>query len=84
MTFVGKSEKCQLFEDLFYTIIKMQPVMTANENYQFSFLVATKGIAGIQEYKLRHRQSLEDVLVIFRTIYQTGILSKAQMVQAHF
>ena len=28
MTFDGKSEKFELIEDLFHTMIKMQPVMT--------------------------------------------------------
>ena len=32
MTFDGKSEKFELFEDLFHTMIKMQPDMSEQQN----------------------------------------------------
>ena len=53
MTFDGKSEKFEFFEDLYHTMIKMLPAVTEqNENYSFSLLAAQRGIAGIQEHKL--------------------------------
>ena len=62
MTFDGKSEKFELFEDLFHSMIKMQPEMTEQMKNNHS----EKPFRNIN---WTNRQTLEDVLVIFRRKY---------------
>ena len=49
MTFDGKSEKFELFEDLFHTMIEMQPAMTEQP---FPFIATKRSIADILELEL--------------------------------
>ena len=69
-TFDGKSEKFEPFEDLFHTIIKMQPAITERKkiNHFHSFLrkIALQTFRNINSI---NRQTLGDVLVIFRRKY---------------
>ena len=70
MTFDGKSEKFELFEDLFHTMIKKQPVMTEQMKINHFHSLLRKG--ALQTFRNKNsinRQTLEDVLVIFRRKY---------------
>ena len=49
MTFDGKSEKLELFENLFHTMIKMQPAMTEQMNINHFHSLLRKG--ALQEHK---------------------------------
>ena len=67
MTFDGKSKKFELFEDLFHTVIKMQPAMTEQMKINHFHSLLRKG--ALQTFRNIYstiRQTLEDVLVIFR------------------
>ena len=66
MTFNGKSEKFELFEDLFHTMIKMQPAMTEQMKINHFHLLLRKGaIETFRNINSINCQTLEDVLVIF-------------------
>ena len=66
MTFNGKSEKFELFEDLFHTMIKMQPAMTEQMKINYFHLLLRKGaLETFRNINSINRQTLEDVLVIF-------------------
>ena len=70
MTFDGKSEKFELFEDLFDTMIKMQPEMTEQMKINhFHSLLRKNALQAIRNISSSNRQTLEDVLVIFRRKY---------------
>ena len=70
MTFDGKSEKFELFEDLFHTMIKMQPEMSEQKKINhFHSLLQKNGLQTFRKISAPNRQTLEDVLVIFRRKY---------------
>ena len=70
MTFDGKSEKLELFEDLFNTMIKMQPEMTEQMKINhFHSLLTKNALQTFKNISSTNRQTLEDVLVIFRRKY---------------
>ena len=70
MTFDGKSDKFQLFEDLFHTMIKMQPEMTEQMKINhFHSLLRKNALQTFRNINSTNRQTLEDVLVIFRRKY---------------
>ena len=70
MTFDGKSEKFELFEDLFHTMIKMQPTMTEQMKINHFHSLLRKGaLQTFRHINSIKRQTLEDVLVIFRRKY---------------
>ena len=70
MTFDGKSEKFELFEDLFHTMIKMQPEMTEQMKINhFHSLLRKNALQTFRKINSTNRQTLEDVLVIFRRKY---------------
>ena len=70
MTFDGKSEKFELFEDLFHTMIKMQPEMTEQMKINhFHSLLRKNALQTIRNISSNNRQTLENVLVIFRRKY---------------
>ena len=70
MTFDGKSEKFELFEDLFHTMIKMQPAMTEQMKINHFHSLLRKGaLKTFRNINSINRQTLEDVLVIFRRKY---------------
>ena len=67
MTFDGKSEKFELFEDLFHTMIKMQPEETEQMKINhFHSLLSKNALQTFRNINSTNRQTLEDVLVIFR------------------
>ena len=70
MTFDGKSEKFELFEDLFHTMIKMQPTMTEQMKINHFHSLLRKGaLQTFRNINSINRQTLEDVLIIFRRKY---------------
>ena len=70
MTFDGKSEKFELFEDLFPTMIKMQPTMTEQMKINHFHSLLRKGaLQTFRNINSINRQTLNDVLVIFRRKY---------------
>ena len=70
LTFDSKSEKFNLFEDLFHTMIKMQPKMTEmmKINY-FQSLLRKNALQTLRNISTTNRQTLEDVLAVFRRKY---------------
>ena len=70
VTFDGKTEKFELFEDLFHTMIKMQPAMTEQMKIiHFHSLLRKGALQTFRNINSRNRQTLEDVLVNFRKKY---------------
>ena len=70
MTFDGESENFELFEDLFHTMTKMQPVMTEQMKIDhFHSLLRKEALQTFRNINTINRQTLEDVLVIFRRKY---------------
>ena len=53
MTFDGKSEKFELFEDLFHTIIKMQPEMTEQMKFNHFHSLLRKMLSRRSEISIR-------------------------------
>ena len=69
MTFDGKSEKFELFEDLFHTTIKMQPEMTEQLEINHFHSLRKNALQTFRNINSTNRQTLKDVLVIFRRKY---------------
>ena len=70
LTFDGKSEKFELFEDLFHTMIKMQPEMTETMKFNhFHSLLRKNALQTFRNIISPNRQTLEDVLAVFRRKY---------------
>ena len=70
LTFDGKSEKFELFEDLFHTMIKMQPDMTETMKINnFHSLLRSNALQTFRNINSANRQTLEDILAIFRRKY---------------
>ena len=70
LTFDCKSEKFELFENLFHTIIKMQPYMT--ETMKINHFLSLLRKNALQTFRTIHsdnRQTLEDILAVFRMKY---------------
>ena len=66
LTFDGKSEKVELFEDFFHTMIKMQPDMTETMkiNHVHS-LLRKNALQTFRNINKANRQTLEDILAVF-------------------
>ena len=70
LTFDGKSEKLELFEDLFHTMIKMQPDMTeAIKRNHFHSLLRKNALQTFRNINTANRHTLEDILAVFRRKY---------------
>ena len=70
MPFDGKSEKFELFEDLSHTMIKMQPETTEQMKINhFHSLLRKNALQMFRNINSTNRQTLKDVLVIFRQKY---------------
>ena len=70
LTFDGKSEKFELFEDLFHTMIKMQPHMTETMKINhFHSLLRKNALQTFRNINSANRQTLEDILAVFRRKY---------------
>ena len=70
LTFDGKSEKFELFEYLFHTMIKMQPDMTETMKINhFHSLLRKNALQTFRNINSTNRQTLEDILAVFRRKY---------------
>ena len=70
LTFDGKSKKFELFEDLFHTMIKMQPDMTETVKVNhFHSLLRKNALQTFRNIHSAIRQTLEDILAVFRRKY---------------
>ena len=70
LTFDGKSEKFELYEDLFHTMIKMQPEMTETMKINhFHSLLRKNALQTFRNINSAIRQTLEDVLAVLRRKY---------------
>ena len=66
LTFDGKSEKFELFEDLFHTMIKMQPDMTETMKINhFHSLLRKNALQTFRNINTANRQTLEEILAVF-------------------
>ena len=70
LTFDGKSEKFELFEDLFHTMIKMQPDMTETMKINhFHSLLRKNALQTFRNINTANRHTLEDIPAVFRRKY---------------
>ena len=70
LTFDGKSEKFELFEDLFHKRIKMQPDMTETmKTIHFHSLLRKSALQTFRNINTANRQTLEDILAVIRQKY---------------
>ena len=70
MTFDGKSEEFELFEDLFHTMIKLQPEMSEQTKINhFYSLLRKNALQTFMKISTANRQTLEDELVNIRRKY---------------
>ena len=70
LTFDGKSEKFELFEVLFHTMIKMQPDMTETMKINhIHSLLCKNALQTFRNIISANRQTLEDILAVFRSKY---------------
>ena len=70
LTFDRKSGKFELFEDLFHTMIKMQPDMTETMKINhFHSLLPKNALQTFRNINSTNRQTLEDILAVFRRKY---------------
>ena len=70
LTFDGQIEKLHLVETLFHTMIKMQTEITEQmETNHFHSLFRKGALQTFKNISTANRQTLEDVLVIFRRTY---------------
>ena len=70
LMFDGKSEKFELFEDPFHTMIKMQPDMTETmKRNPFHSLLQKNALQTFRNINTANRQTLEDILAVFRRKY---------------
>ena len=70
LTFDGKSEMFELFEDPFHTMIKMQPDMTETMKINhFHSLLRKNALQTFRNINTANWQTLEDILAIFRLKY---------------
>ena len=68
--FDGKNEKFELFEDLFHTMLKMQPEVTeAMKINHFHSLLRKEALQTFKNIQSTSRTTLEEILVIFRRKY---------------
>ena len=70
LTFDGKSEKLELLEDLFHTMIKMQRDMTETTKINhFHSLLRKNALQTFRNINTTNRQTLEDIFAVFRRKY---------------
>ena len=70
LIFDGKNEKFELFEDLFHTMLKMQPEMTeAMKINQFHANLRKEVLQTFRNMSAINKKTLNDVLIVFRRKY---------------
>ena len=67
LIFEGKNEKFELFEDLFHTMLKMQPEMTeAMKIIHFHAHLRKEALQTFRNISTLNKKTLDDVLIVFR------------------
>ena len=70
LIFDGKNEKFELFEDLFHTMLKMQPEMTeAMKINHFHAHLRKEALQTFRNISALNEKTLDDVLIVFRRKY---------------
>ena len=70
LIFDGKNEKFEVFEDLFHTMLKMQPEMTeAMKNNHFHAHLRKNALQTFRNISSLNKETLDDVLIVFRRKY---------------
>ena len=70
LIFDGKNEKFELFEDLFHTMLEMQPEMTeAIKINPFHVHLRKEALRTFRNISAVNRKTLDDVLIVFRRKY---------------
>ena len=70
LIFDGKNEKFELFEDLFHTMLKMQPEMTeAMKINHFHAHLRREALQTFRNISASNKKTLGDVLIVFRRKY---------------
>ena len=70
LIFDGKNEKFELFEDLFHTMLKMQPEMTeAIKINHFHAHLRNQALQTFRNISALNKKTLDDVLIVFRRKY---------------
>ena len=70
LNFDGKNEKFELFEDLFHTMLKMQPEMTeAMKINHFYAHLRKEALQTFRNINASNKKTLDDVLIVFRRKY---------------
>ena len=70
LIFDGKIEKFELFEDLFHTLLKMQPEMTeAMKINNFHAHLRKKALQTFRNISTVNKKTLDDALIVFRRKY---------------
>ena len=70
LIFNGKNEKFELFEDLFHTMLKMQPEMTeAMKINHFHAHLRKEALQTSRNISAPNKKTLDDVLIVFRRKY---------------
>ena len=70
LIFDGKNEKFELFEDLFHTMLKMQPEMTeAMKINHFHAHLRKEALQTFRNINALNKKTLDDVLIVFRRKY---------------
>ena len=70
LIFDGKNEKFELFEDLFHTMLKMQPEMTeAMKIKHFHAHLRKEALQTFRNISALNKKTLDDVLIVFRRKY---------------
>ena len=70
LIFDGKNEKFELFEDLFHTMLKMQPEMTeAMKINHFHAHLRKEALQTFRNISAVNKKTLNDVLIVFRRKY---------------
>ena len=70
LIFDGKNEKFELFEDLFHTMLTMQPEMTeAMKINHFHAHLRKESLQTIRNISALNKKTLDDVLIVFRRKY---------------
>ena len=70
LIFHGKNEKFELFEDLFHTMLKMQPEMTeAIQINHFHANLRKEALQTFRNISALIKKTLDDVLIVFRRKY---------------
>ena len=68
--FDGKNEKFELFEELFHTMLKMQPELTeAMKNNHFHAHLQKEAFQTFRNVSASNKKTLVDVLIVFRRKY---------------